>query len=201
MTAIRAVLLLCLGISCSAVHASTVWDESTSGDLSGDPNAPTVVDFFFGSNIIIGSVAATADTRDYITFKVDSGFVLQSILLLNYFDLDTGGIGNTGFHAIVAGATSYIPDFDTMDLFLGGDHLNTLPSGTDTLPLLAAAPLAGTGFDVPLPAGSYTYVIQQTGPQNTGYALDFVIRKIPLPPAFPLFFAALGVLGLLVRSN
>jgi hypothetical protein len=50
--------------------------------------------------------------------------------------------------------------------------------GTDLLPDLAAGTLGGSGFDVPLGPGVYSYVIQQTGPQHTGYELDFVLRLL-----------------------
>ena len=158
------------------------YDESVDGDLSTDPNAPTALSFNLGSNTVIGSVATPADTRDFITFTIPEGQELTGILLQDYDDLDTAPAsdGNRGFNAINAGTTGFIPGGDTIGNFLGGAHLDPLTPGSDLLPILAEAPQAGTGFTTPLGAGDYVYVIQQTGPQNTGYTLDFILENAPV---------------------
>ncbi|MEO1007823.1 MAG: PEP-CTERM sorting domain-containing protein [Planctomycetota bacterium] len=176
----------------AAAQAQIAWDESVSGDISGDPDAPTAITLGLGSNIITGQVFASDDTRDFVTFTIPDGQALGELRLLEYFDITSGDPGNRGFHAINAGATSFIPGPDTAAFFLGGDHLDPAPAGTDLLPLLAAAPLAGTGFDTPLGPGTYSYVVQQTGPEVTGYSIDLVV--IPAPATL----AGLGVAGLLV---
>ncbi len=175
------------------VRAGVVHDEAVDGDLSTDPDAPTVLDFTVGSNTVIGTMGAPDDIRDFITFTVPADHGLTALLLLNYEDIPSGDPGNRGYHAINAGATSYIPDPDNTDLFLGGDHLDPEPSGTDLLPDLAAAPLAGTGFVVPLGQGTYSYVVQQTGADFTGYSIEFVIepRSVISIPALDSFGLAL----------
>jgi PEP-CTERM motif len=175
-------------------RAAIVWAESINGDLSSDPAAPTHITFQLGSNIINGSVFTGTDTRDYITFTIGAGFQLASLRLLVYDDLGTGtpNDGNTGFHAINLGATSFIPSVTTADQFLGGDHLNP-PVGVDLLPTLAAAPLAGTGFTVPLGPGTYSYLVQQTGPQLTGYSLEFNV--VPEPSSAVLSLVGFGLLA------
>ncbi|MEO0423652.1 MAG: VPLPA-CTERM sorting domain-containing protein [Pseudomonadota bacterium] len=180
-----------------SAFSTTVWDESVSGDLSSDPDAPTPLSFSVGSNIITGSVSAgEGDTRDFITFTIADGQVLTALLQLEYVDGDTGGPGNRGFHAINEGETSFIPGGDTSDLFLGGDHLDPLDPGTDLLAILATAPLAGVGFDTPLGPGTYSYVVQQTGPQNSAYSLDFQVAAVPLPAGVWLIASALmGLVG------
>jgi hypothetical protein len=60
--------------------------------------------------------------------------------------------------------------------FLGGDHVDGVNEGTDLLPALADGEPAGAGFSIPLGEGTYTYLIQQTGPQVSGYALVFALR-------------------------
>ena len=136
------------------------WNESVNGDLSNDPGAPTPVMFELGGDIVIGSVGAPEDTRDFLTFTVEPNQRFVSLSLLSY-SFDNGDL--VAFHALNEGPTSYIPDVDTADNFLGGNHLEFSDSGRDLLPDLAMAPLAGTGFDVPLGPGTYSYVIQQTG--------------------------------------
>jgi hypothetical protein len=153
------------------------YDEATDGDLSNDANAPTPLRFDLGDNTVTGSVttSAPADTRDFITFTIPNGLQLTALHLLTYQDLPGGGPGNRGYHAINSGATSFVPSGATGGNFLGGDHVDAAPAGTDLLPALADAMPNGTGFTVPLGPGTYSYVIQQTGPQVSGYSLQFVL--------------------------
>jgi hypothetical protein len=90
-------------------------------------------------------------------------------------DLPGGGPGNRGFHAINAAPPASSPGAATAGSFLGGDHLDAAPPGTDLLPALADGMPAGTGFTAPLGPGTYSYLIQQTGPQISGYSLKFVV--------------------------
>jgi hypothetical protein len=143
----------------------------------------------------LGGNGRPDDVRDYLTFTLGPNQQLVSLLLLEYVDIDSGEPGNRGFNAINLGSTSFIPGVDTADDFLGGDHLDPAPSGTDLLPILASAPLAGTGFSVPLGPGTYTYLIQQTGTDFTGYELDFNVAVIPLPAAAWLYLSAVGGLA------
>lgn len=185
------VLLAGLIANSGGANAVSVWDETVNGDLSSDPLTPTTINFAAGDNEISGSVQASGDTRDYFTFTLLAGQQLVGIELLNYTDLNTLGPGNRGFHAINAGATSFIPGGGTAGNFLGGDHLDA--TDVDLLSNLAAATLAGTGFSSPLGAGTYTYLVQQTGPQLTGYEINFQV--VPLPAMWPLFAAAFAVIG------
>jgi PEP-CTERM motif len=182
-----------------AGHAAIVWSENINGDLSSNPAAPTPITFQLGSNIISGSVFTGTDTRDYITFTLAPGFELVSLRLLMYDDLNTGtpNDGNTGFHAINLGSTSFIPDASTAGFFLGGYHLDP-PVGVDLLPVLALGVTggpghAGTGFTVPLEAGTYSYLVQQTGPQLTGYSIEFNV--VPEPSSVVLILGGLGVIA------
>ena len=202
---IRLIRLLPLLVALSAISAtasaSVVWVESVDGDLSSDPTAPTSIVFTAGINSVFGSVQAPGDVRDYITFTLADNQLLTGIFLRKYVDEDTGGPGNRGFHSLNLGAEGVIPGPGTADLLLGGDHLDPVGPGVNLLELLAAAPLAGTGFDTPLGAGTYTYLIQQTGPQLTGYQLDFVIKPVPLPMAGWLFLSGLAALLGLSRDR
>ena len=145
---VSAAVAISFAFSPSASHAQDVWNEFVDGDLSGDPNLPTPIVLTPGNNVITGSMSAPDDIRDYVTFTLPPGQELTALLLLQYEDLDVGGPGNQGYHAINAGSISFIPGIDTADFFLGGAHLDPAPVGTDLLPILAAAPQNGTGFTI-----------------------------------------------------
>lgn len=188
-----AIALAGVALAASPASAATIWDEGVDGDLSDDAASPTGLAFAPGSNRVIGTMALPADQRDFITFTIGAGQTLAGLLLIQYVDVASGGPGNRGFHAINAGATSFVPSGGTAGSFLGGAHLDPVPSGTDLLPTLAAAAIAGTGFSVPLGPGTYSYVIQQTGPPLTAYTLDFLVT--PEPSTALLVAGAIGVLA------
>lgn len=158
------------------LFGAVAWDEVADGDISSDPNAPTPVTFAVGSNTVSASVVAPSDVYDYLTFTILPGQTLTQILQMDFVDVDSGFPGNTAFHAIIVGSTSFVPDFDTIDSFLGANHMDPLPAGTDILPDLANATLGGSGFDLPLGPGVYTYHVQQVDISLTGYVLDFIIE-------------------------
>lgn len=181
----------------ATAHAATAWDEGLDGDLSGDPLAPTTVSFASGVNTVSGSMTSFGDTRDYLSFTIPDGFLLVGILLQQYTDIDAGGPGNRGFYALSAGSTSAVPAGNNSEEFLGGAHLDPFPAGTDLLQRLVTDSLTGTGVTAPLGAGTYTFLVQQTGPQLTGYEMDFVVAPVPVPAALWLFGSGLlGFLGL-----
>lgn len=173
--------------------ATTVWDEAVDGELSNDPDAPTALTLAVGANRIVGTIQAPLDPRDFVTFEIAPGQSLVGLSLIEYTDVATGGPGNRGFHAINAGAVSFIPGPATAANFLGGAHLDPLAPGTDLLPALAAASLAGSGFSVPLGPGTYAYVLQQTGTPLTRYAVELIV--VPEPSAAVLLALAAAPLA------
>ena len=183
------VLVMAWGFS-GVAAAATVWDESADGDLSTDPNAPTSVTFSAGNNIITGTVGGPGNVGDYITFTFAPDQGLTGLVLLDF----ASQMGDErGFNAINLGPTSFIPSPATQDNFLGGNHVNAFEAGTDILPRLATTPLVGPGFPIPLGAGTYSYLIQQTASDLTSYSLEFQV--VPIPAAAWLFASGLGLLG------
>lgn len=186
------------------------YDESTSPDLSNDPATPTALSFVVGSNQVKGTVRNTSpqDTRDYFKFTVAPNQQLVAINLLSYTNIVGGGPGNTGFHAINAGATSENPDpaGNNVDFYLGGDHLVSLGPSENLLVALADGTPAGTGFTVPLGPGTYTYLVQQVS-GATAYDLRFVVTgpadaKAPAGNAWlRALLAALLAVSLVLRRR
>lgn len=62
-------------------------------------------------------------------------------------------------------------------------------SGSDLLARLGLAQTGGSGFTPPLGPGTYTFLIQQTGPPLTGFTLAFVV--VPEPSSAALLGAGL----------
>ena len=183
---------------------NVVFAEEVSGDASNgafdNGAAPTPVDFTEGSNVITGTVvdegdtnATTNDIRDYFTFTIDPGYELDSILQLEHDDPNgSGGLfdGNRGFYALYAGVDNALPAFGNN---LGGDHLDPIGFGADLLPSIAGGGISSSqGFDLPLQAGTYTFLVQQTGPQVSNYGFDFVVSAVPEPSTGLLTLAILS---------
>lgn len=173
-------------------------------DLSNDPANPTALGTLaLGSNTIVnGFVAWPDDERDYLTFTIAPGQQLSGIFVLDYDDLDTSAAadGDTGFTAIGSGPTSAIPSFATASQFLWGGHVSGDDVGTN---LLAKIGELGTGPIAFLGPGVYSFLIQQTGDEWTGYSLDFVVTAspVPLPAALPLLGSASLLLGFWSRRR
>lgn len=189
---IRSILVamtLCLVVTVPGL-AGIVHDESVDGDLANDHAAPTPVSLSVGSNSIIGSVGnshnLTTGDIDFLTFTIQSGQTLDGLFLLSQDPEDRA------FHAINIGSTGIVPsgpNAGDVSQYLGSAHLDFVGAGVDLLPDLGT-PLVGSGFAGPLGAGTYTYIIQQTGGLTQGYSLDFTVT--PEPSTMSLF-ALLGL--------
>ncbi len=173
-------------------RADVVWTEGTNGDLSNAQGSPTSLTFGTGTNSVIGSVGSP-DNQDWITFTIPTGFQLSQDVLKSYSSTDAQGF--TG----VQKGTSFVGSTLTAGNYLGYAHYGTgaqngsLPAtnlvGTDLLPIMGNTTLAAgsQGFTPPLGAGSYTFLIQQTGSANTAYQFDFVETAVPEPGVMGIF--------------
>jgi hypothetical protein len=159
---------------------SVLYDESISGDLSNNQNAPTQRTAALGTNSVLGTVGGVTGSQDWLTITVPSGMVLDSIVLFSYVSSDV-----QGFTGVQAG-TSFVGDTNTPGSYLGYAHFGTAADnggppqnliGQDILPIMSNA-FGAQGFDPPLAAGSYTFLIQQLG-SNTSYQFDYVTESLP----------------------
>jgi hypothetical protein len=93
------------------------------------------------------------------------------------------------FIGIQAGTTFTTPaNNPDVTVILGYAHMG-LPTGVDYLPIMGTGPEA-IGFTPPLPAGSYTFWIQQINPQSVAYSFNAIVSA-PEPESLALLCVAL----------
>ncbi len=151
---------------CLCVIAYSNYDEAVDGDLSGDPNGPTIFNVSNGSNIICAS--STAGDIEYWTITIPTGGTLDEIMLTSFAS------DRVGFLAFQEGSV-FVPGQGAANL-LGWTHLGDASDGQ-----LAIMNSNGElGFTIPVPAGTYTFWAQETSTtSSTEFCLDF---QITLPP-------------------
>ncbi len=184
----------------SSTAVQTIHDEGfdgTTDPLSTDNTAPTDVSTLaFGSNIVRGYLEPAKSTFnvDVFTFQVEAGFQLDEVLVLEY-EYDSPPINNNERNAFLAIDDGPTFPYDVFDLdinenpffdesaFIGGtvfglDDLGGMDDDGNVIPggdiLRRAGTITGSRFVAPLPAGTYTFYVQQTGPANR-YALDLQV--------------------------
>ncbi len=179
------------------------WDETLNGDLSGSGSSPTLLGTLDpGDNIISGTMGSLGGTgpldADIWNFTIASGYALTGINLTAY-SAQSGSLTNDSFMAIANGGSINMSD--------PSNHLSNALWGyatdgfgntyNDLLALLDAGPdFGGIGFNGPLPAGNYTFWIQE-GADQISYTIDFITTPTtPVPE--PGSALLLGVAGLWV---
>ncbi|MDB6004844.1 MAG: hypothetical protein JWR15_1831 [Prosthecobacter sp.] len=201
MSLLRAlVLLAALALPFGTAQAVN-WNEAFDGDLSDDGDFPTLVGTLsLGSNLFSGTMGSLGGVppldADIWNFTVDAGYYLTGINLTGY--TSASGNNNDSFVAIALGATINVNDpSNHLSNALWNKQLDGFgDTYTNLLALLDAGPdFGGIGFDGPLPAGNYTFWIQE-GSDQIDYQIDFVTSAVPVPE--PRSALLLGLAGLLL---
>ncbi len=179
----------------AGAQATTVWDEGVNGDFSGDGLVPSFVALAGGANLIIGSTGRDALTGlvdlDYFTVAVPAGFTLDSMLLLP----GSSGIGGGAFLGMMAGSLFTVPpDTPTADGLLGWTIYEEGNVGSDLLLAMAVPGLGSSGFDIPLPAGNYTFWVQELSTGNAPYLFELGVSAVPEPATVFSLLAGLALL-------
>ena len=162
------------------------------GDFSDDGLAPTDIgDFANGSNVITAQQVGDAGPRDrdYFTFEVPEGQVLNAINLTSYVNEEP--TDTNGFIAIQRGGQVTFdptdPSLENQAAFadlLGGMIYGSGELNNDILATMAEGGLVQgapfPGFDLPLEAGTYTIWMNQGAALPTTVTLDFVLADRPV---------------------
>lgn len=173
---------LCTLISLLTIQfAFANYDEAVDGDISGDPQNPTVIQVSNGSNVVCAS--SIAGDVEFFTITVPPNGTLDEIVLT---DFNSPGVG---FLALQSGLV-FDPNTGVPGL-LGWTHLGQV-SGPQLAELNNNG---GIGFTIPLGPGDYTFWSQETSPDfATDYCLDF---QITLPPPPVSSIPTMGEWGLI----
>jgi len=187
----------------SAALISTVASAASFSeppDLSNDPLDPTVIALDPGSNWISGAMGYSGNVldRDFFRIDVPQGYQLSALVVGAATQVGGGG----SFLGVQAGRRLTVdPDRVSNASALLGWHLyGSADRGRDILPELGGG-AGAIGFSGPLPAGSYTFWVQELSPPYPGdpyppfpFAFDFQISPVPEPGTW--LFAAFGLLAL-----
>ena len=150
------------------VDSGALFDEATDGEISGDANSPLSLQLADGSNVLNGTVVA--GDIDYVTVNVPAGSELSAINLVSY---ESGN--DQSFIGVQQGTVFTEPPVDTVvGNLLGFTLFGTATEGTNILPNIGSGDGA-QGFSGPLPAGDYTFWIQETGDASATYSFDFAV--------------------------
>lgn len=175
---------------------AVAWDEAVNGDLSDNGLTPSAVVLGAGTHALLGSTQS--GDLDYISVKIPAGQQFTQFILHDYESTDF-----TAFIALQAGATfTAAPPIPPVASLLGYSHFGPNASfgarvGDDMMYALGTA-AGAIGFAAPLPAGDYTFWIQQTG-SFTEYAFDFVV--VPEPASIVSALVAMALFISTVRQS
>jgi len=186
---------LALALTGSA-QAAFVYLESISGDLSGDNNAPTLLHFLPGTNLINGVMGddefgtGPPLDQDFFTFTLAPGEYLTAINVTQFSLL--GGSGS--FFAISRGTSITV---DSTANHLSNHLINGLG---DILPTLDSGSYSGgLGLDAPLGPGDYTVWFQETS-ALVPYQIEYVVTAIP-EPGTAMLGVVFGIAAVLRRRR
>lgn len=186
----------------TAAQAATAWDESVNGDLSNSGLEPSFAALVAGSNELRGTTGRAFTggpvDRDYLHFTVPAGHVLQAVSVL----AGTTTIGGGSFIGLQAGPQVTLP-VDTFSAagLLGWTLFGPDEIGTDILGAMSLPANGSSGFEIPLPEGSYALWIQETGVGSVSYALEFSVVAVPEAPTAGMLLAGLALLAGALRRR
>jgi len=178
------------------------WDEAVDGDFSNDGLVPTAISLQPGITDVLGATGRAVTggpvDRDYFTVVVPAGFVLESLVLKDGVSVVGGG----SFLGLQAGSQVTVSPTGNSAAGLLGWTVYTVDNiDSDLLFTMSFPALGSSGFDVPLPAGTYSFWVQETGVGTASYHFALSMAAVPeLPPALGLL-GGLAVLAAVKRRR
>jgi hypothetical protein len=172
--------------------ADVFHDEAIDGDLSNDRFMPTAYNLSEGTNSLIAT--SMQGDREFVALTIPAGLELSGLIQVSYV-----GDDGVAFAAVQAGPQMTVdPDSFSAVGLLGWTHFGTFifPDGSDILPAMGQG-FDADGFTPPLPAGTYTFWLQQAGGIPSTYQLDFIVT--PAPGAAAVL--GLGLLSVMRRRR
>jgi hypothetical protein len=151
------------------------YSEKKSGDMSNDGLKPTAVKMKVGANPIDGTDGRSGSglDRDYFTFKIGKGQVLQSIML----DPKSEVGGEFSFIGVQKGKKVTVnPNGGDPTGLLGWMHYSDADRGTDLLPAICQGEGA-KGCTPPLGPGSYSFWLQELDTGSFHYRFIFNVAN------------------------
>lgn len=195
--------LLALATAAQAGGAPTGWNEAVNGDLSGDHLAPTFVGLLAGGTTTVSGVTGRAVTggpidRDYFSISIPAGFELSSLTLLE----GTVPLVDVGFIAVMNGSSFTVPPTtESAAGLLGFALYSENDIGNDILPAMSIPALGSSGFTPPLPAGDYSFWVQETGVGVAPYGFAFAVTAVPEPATALSLLAGLALLAAALKRR
>lgn len=195
ITRLLSAALITAGLA-SGAQAATAWDEALSGDLANLGATPTAMSFGLGSNLIRGSTGRDGGgvvDRDYFTFTLAPGWQLDTLTVLPGTTF-LGGAAASFIGMQVGPVMTVDPNSGSATGLLGWWLYNDNDIGNDILQLMGSSPGA-VGYTGPLPAGTYTVWVQETGTGVAAYGFDFAVSQVPEPASALLLLAGVAAVG------
>lgn len=195
---LRPTAFFCAVLSLAGTVHAADWNEAVNGDLSGVGLAPTALSLATGGNAVRGTTgrafAGGPVDLDYFTVVVPAGHELSELNVL----ADTLALGDGSFIALMTGSTFTVPPTTaTAAGLLGWTLFSDTNIGDDLLGFMSTPSFGSSGFSPPLPAGSYSFWVQETAVGVSTYALSLVVTAVPEPATA---LAMLGGLAMLAAA-
>lgn len=165
---------LCMFSHCA--HAAN-YSESTDGDLSNVHTNPTPFPLSVGTNVLTATTGLDGDL-EYVRADVPAGARLASLVLQSY-----SSVRPVAFIGMRIGTSIPVDACcATASDLTGYTFFGTAPGnvGQDILPEMGTG-IGAMGFTPPLPAGSYTFWIQQASEDATSYQFNFNVEQLVTP--------------------
>ncbi len=170
----------------ASAEARADYSEAVNGSFSSVNTAPTNVPVTSGSNKITGNTgqdSASTNIDDYFMITVPAGQKLTSITLTSASS--SLGSSDLAFFGVASG-TSISSSDDTAAGMLGWVHFGASLVGTNLLPSMATSGFGATDFTPPLPAGTYSFRVQDND-TNADMSYQFNLVLTPATNAAPAF--------------